>query len=134
MTQSDFHNNLSFKSPLPTNLPIIDRLVQTYKCWHEMVQHLPKKSRLTIGMKIDQTFVYLLKLIFIAGSLPKNKKLPYVQKAVGQLDLLKFFLQISWEIKALDNKKYIAISEPLGEIGKMLGGWHRNLIKETSAQ
>ena len=85
-------------------------------------------------MKIDQTFVYLLELIFIAGSLPKNKKLPYVQKAVGQLDLLKFFLQISWEIKALDNKKYIAISEPLGEIGKMLGGWHRNLIKETSAQ
>lgn len=98
-----------------------------------MVQHLPKKSRLTLGSKIDQTFIYLMELIFIAGSLPKNKKLPYVQKAIGQLDLLKFFLQISWEIKALDNKKYIAVSEPLSEIGKMLGGWHRNLIKETSA-
>jgi len=37
--------------------------------------------------------------------------------------LLKFFLRISWEIKAVDNKKYIALSERLDEIGKMLGGW-----------
>jgi len=37
--------------------------------------------------------------------------------------LLKFFLRISWEIKAVDNKKYIALSERLDETGKMLGGW-----------
>ena len=99
-----------------------------------MIQHLPKKSRLTMGSKIDSTFISLMELIFIAGSLSKEKKMPYVQKAIAQLDLLKFFLRVSWEIKSLDNKKYIAISEPLNEIGKMLGGWYRNLQKQTSAQ
>jgi hypothetical protein len=41
--------------------------------------------------------------------------------------LLKFFLQVAWEIKALDNKKYIRLSEKLDEIGKMLGGWLKSI-------
>lgn len=49
--------------------------------------------------------------------------MPVLQKAAAKLDLLKFFLQIAWEIKSLDNKKYILLSEKLDEIGKMLGGW-----------
>ena len=43
--------------------------------------------------------------------------------------MLKFFLQIAWGIGALDDKKYVAISKYLIEIGKMLGGW----IKQTNA-
>ncbi len=41
--------------------------------------------------------------------------------------MLKFFLQLSWEIKALDTKKYSVLSEKIDEIGKMIGGWHRQL-------
>lgn len=33
------------------------------------------------------------------------------------------------EIKALDDKKYIALSAGIDEIGKMLGGWSGQLIK-----
>lgn len=54
-----------------------------------------------------------------------------MQKAVTKLDLLKFFLHIAWEIKALDNKKFILLSEKLNEIGKMLGGWFRQLNNEN---
>lgn len=109
-------------------------MIGAYKLWHEIIQHLPKTSRFTLGAKIDNAFIEVIELIFVAGSLSRDKKLPYVQKAIGRFDLLKFFLRISWEIKTLDNKKYIAISEPLNEIGKMLGGWLRNLLKETSAR
>lgn len=99
-----------------------------------MIQHLPKKSRFTLGAKIDSTFIEVIELIFMAGLSSKEKKLPFLDKAVSKFDLLKFFLRISWEIKTLDNKKYITISEPLNGIGKMLGGWYRNLLKETSAK
>jgi len=51
-----------------------------------------------------------------------------LQKAISQFDLLKFFLRVAWEVKAIDNKKYLLISEPLVEIGKMLGGWQRNIL------
>ncbi len=75
----------------------------------------------------------MIELIFVASYLNKNQKIPYVQKAIAKLDLIKFFLQITWEIKALDNKKYIILSEKLNEIGKMLGGWYRQLSKENLA-
>ena len=57
----------------------------------------------------------------------KLEKLISLKNASLKLDLLKFFLQISWEIKSLDNKKYIKLSEKLNEIGKMLGGWIKSL-------
>lgn len=61
----------------------------------------------------------------------RNKKLALISSAIAKLDALKFFLQIAWQIKALDNKKYIRLSEPLNEVGKMLGGWQKQLQKET---
>jgi len=57
-----------------------------------------------LGEKIDSLFIETAELIFIASILYKSQKLPYTQKVVAKLDLLKFFLQIVWEIKALDNK------------------------------
>lgn len=59
------------------------------------------------------------------------EKLPYLQKAIKRLDVLKFFFQVAWEIKFLDNKKYIAMSEHLNEIGRMLGGWVRGIQSKT---
>ncbi len=63
----------------------------------------------------------------LAGYAPKSQKAAIVQRASTKLDALKFFLQIAWEVKALDNKKYLRLSEPLDEVGKMLGGWRKQL-------
>jgi hypothetical protein len=60
-----------------------------------------------------------------------QEKLPTLSKTSNNLDLLKFFLEIAWEIKLLDNKKYIVISEKLNEIGNMLGGWIRKIITQA---
>lgn len=39
---------------------------------------------------------------------------------------------ILWEAKSLDNKKYIALSVKIDEVGKMLGGWKGQLDKQNS--
>lgn len=54
----------------------------------------------------------------------------YVKRAIQKIDTLKVFLLILWEIKSLDNKKYIALSTKIDEIGKMLGGWNGQLNKQ----
>lgn len=119
-------NQSPLLSPPPrSNLPIIQRFVEIYKLWHEFLPHVPKDSRYSIGIKIDRLLIATLELLFIAGYAKKEQKLPYLEKAIAQLDLTKFFLQILWEIKALDKKKYIALSERFNELGKMLGGWSR---------
>jgi len=49
-----------------------------------------------------------------------------------KVDTLKIFLMILWETKSLDNKKYIALSQKVDEIGRMLGGWNGQLQKQNS--
>lgn len=107
--------------------------MQIYKLWDEFRNNFNKKYRYTLGGKIDRYFLETLELLFTASYLSKDQKLPYLQKSAIKLDLLKFFLQLSWELKTLDNKKYIILSEQLNEIGKMLGGWIKGLQKENSA-
>lgn len=101
-----------------------------YKLWHECVQHFPRTARYTLGGKVDTLFQEVLELILIASFLSKTEKLPYVKKAAIKLDALKFFLQVAWEIRAIDAKKYITLSEKLYEVGRMLGGWVKQLSGE----
>ena len=134
MTQLNFHNNETSKSihthtHTHTHLPIIQRFISVYKIWREFKNDFAKKFRYALVNKVDSLFVETIELLFIAGYLNKEQKFPVLQKASGKLDLLKFFLQMSWEMKILDNKKYILISGHLDEIGKMLGGWLRGLQK-----
>ncbi len=112
---------------------MIQKLAEAYKLWHEYLHHFPKTSRYTLGEKINLLFIEVIEFAFIASTLYKSKKLPYVQRAAVKLDTLKLFLQIAWEIKALDNKKFITLSDKLNETGKMFGGWLRHLIRENSA-
>lgn len=95
--------------------------------WYEFLPHIPKDARYTLGAKIDSTLIATIEAVFIASFLAKEKKLPYVERAAVKLDLAKFFLQVAWEIKALDSKKYALVSEQLSEVGKMLGGWLRQI-------
>ena len=82
-----------------------------------------------MGDKIDSLFIETIESVYTAIFLPRDKKYPYIEQAAAKLNLAKFFLEIAWRIKSLDNKKYIILSEPLDEIGKMLGGWLRQLSK-----
>lgn len=54
-----------------------------------------------------------------------------LNKGIAKVDLVKLLLQLCWEIKALDNNKYGHLSEKLSEIGKMLGGWKKQLQNKT---
>ena len=109
------------------DLPIIHKLIETYKIWQEFLPHFPKTSRYSLGAKIDNVFLETIELIFGSCSLSAQEKLSLLYRSSTKLDLLKFLLRIAWEIKSLDNKKFIAISENLDEVGKMLGGWIRQL-------
>lgn len=82
--------------------------------------------RYSLGIKIDILFTDLLEIILQARYTNRDNKLAFIDKAAIKLDSLKFFLQIIWQTKSLDNKKYLQLSEPMTEIGKILGGWKKS--------
>lgn len=73
-----------------------------------------------------------IEAVSIAAFLRREEKLPYVRLAIRKMDTLKILLMVLWETKSLDNKKYIALSLKINEVGKMLGGWSGQLQKQET--
>jgi hypothetical protein len=113
-------------------LPVLQKLKDAYLFWYQAYAILPKTHRYSLGEKIDKFFIDVLETIITANFLSPKEKIPYVRFAIKKLDTLKIFLMILWETKSLDNKKYIALSLKLDEVGRNLGGWLGKLIKENS--
>ena len=93
---------------------------------------LPKLHRHTLGQRADVLFIEIIESITLASFLRREEKQPYVRLAIRKVDTLKILLMVLWETKSLDNKKYIMLSEKIDEIGRMLGGWSGQLIKQNS--
>src|SRR5258706_6960987 len=106
-------------------------MLAVYKLWQGYQNDFPKNLRYTLGEKIDATFLNILEYLFIAGYQGKNEKLPTILLTIRKTDILKFFLRIAWELNALDNKKYILISEKMDGVGRMIGGWKKGLESKT---
>lgn len=113
---------------------MITKLVAAYKLWHEFASNIPKGIRYSLGDKIDRSFVETLEIIYTASYLDRNRKLVYLEKAIGKFDTLKFLLQVLWEIRKINNDKYVILSEQLNEVGRMLGGWKKGLESKTPAR
>ncbi|MEX2429923.1 MAG: four helix bundle protein, partial [Patescibacteria group bacterium] len=105
------------------------KTVGAYKQWHVWLNDFPRLSRYSLGAKIDSLFTDTIELLLLAGYASRPDKVALVRRASGKLDALKFFLQVAWELKALDNRKYAQLSEQLAEVGKMLGGWRKQLTQ-----
>lgn len=109
-------------------------MLTAYKNWYVYRDSLPKKSRYTLGDKIDSRFIYVLELLYIASYQNVTQKLSTLERALTGVDTLKFLLRVAWEVRALDEKKYIVLSKELDEVGRELGGWRKGLQTKTSTK
>lgn len=125
---------LLLSAPPPKLLPVLEHIKSSYTLWYKYYQILPKAHRHSLGERIDTLFIEIIESISVASFLVKGEKIPYVRIAIRKLDTLRLLLMILWETKSLDNKKYVALSVQLDEIGKMLGGWNGQLTKNSTPQ
>lgn len=100
--------------------------------WFSYYVNIPKIHRHSLGQKIDDLFIASIESTAQASFISRSEKQPYVRLAIRKIDTLKILLMVLWETKSLDNKKYIALSLKMDEIGKMLGGWNGQLSKQNS--
>lgn len=110
------------------------RAKEAYALWHRDIKNLSRVDRYTLGARVDETFFTLLETIFRACfAHDKFEKLSLVSHSIGLCDLVKFSLQLAWEEKLLDHKKYATLTPLLDDVGRMLGGWKKSLTEKTSA-
>ncbi len=129
MTQLNFHN-LPLLIPPPNSPVVILKEKEAYQYWLALHRNFPKPERFGLGQKIDQLFFEVLELSFTASYLPPEQKIILLGKTISRLDILKFFVQITWENKLISTNKYVELSTKLEEIGRMLGGWKKGLLQK----
>jgi hypothetical protein len=106
---------------------ILSRIKEGYLLWVSFVPHIPRCARYTIGSRIENKFLDLLELSYIAYFTEKEEKLDKVTECISILDTLKFLVYVSWEAKFIANKHYVGLALKLDDIGKIFGGWRKSL-------
>lgn len=115
--------------PTPHSASILERVKQAYLVWLQIVPHIPRSSRYTLGDRIENKCIDLLETTYRAYFASREHKVHHIIKAIAILDILKFLLQIAWEGQIIGNGKYVELGKQLTETGKMLGGWKKGLEK-----
>jgi hypothetical protein len=113
-------------------LSVIISLKDSYFLWISYFTHIPNIHKYSLGENINKLFVDAIEMTVYASFLSEGEKLPYIKIAIRKVDTIKIFIQTIWEMKIIDDKKYITLSEKLSDTGKMLGGWHNKLNKKLS--
>ena len=95
--------------------------------WLNIVPHIPKGARYTIGARIENKFLDLLELAYIAYFSKKEEKIEKISECIFLLDTLKFIVSVAWDAKLVSNKQFEEIAGKLDEIGRMLWGWKEKM-------
>jgi hypothetical protein len=119
----------------PKLVPVVLKLKDVYGVWQSLVPHIPKASRFTLGSKIDAVFLNAIEYCFLARYSREAEKLSLIDRCSAHIDLLKllFLFLLSVETKAISVGQYAHIAEPLSDVGRMLGGWRRQVVQKNPA-
>jgi len=93
-------------------------------------RNLPQTERLGLGSKIDLLMLDLLELLRKTTYTPLNKKIALLESAMDKIDSLRFFVQLLWELQLMSNNQYSNLGSEIENIGKMIGGWKKSIIKK----
>ncbi|MEK7529095.1 MAG: diversity-generating retroelement protein Avd, partial [Patescibacteria group bacterium] len=107
---------------------IIHKAYKFYIILYFCTKQFPKKDRFTIGKKCEQILLEILELLFDANAKYGTQRIFILKKIDIKLKILKIMVRLAFDVKVIDQKKYISLEKELQEIGKMLGGW----IKSSS--
>lgn len=108
------------------DIPIFKKSYCLYKLFYGFRHTVSKQDRYTLWQRCEGLILEILESILYASQQAKQEKLPTLQTASLKLNLLRVFLRMCKDVKAIDNRKYTQLEELIDEIGRMLGGWIRS--------
>ncbi|MBI5004168.1 four helix bundle protein [Candidatus Kaiserbacteria bacterium] len=106
--------------------PIFKKTYDLYKTFYGYRADISRQDRYTIWQKCESLILEILEAVLLAGHIGKAEKLPVLENASSRLNLLRVFIRLMSDVKAIDNKKYVILQSDIDEIGRMLGGWIRS--------
>lgn len=88
----------------------------------------PKNERYLLGQRIENTLLDILEILIEAGF--TKEKLNLLRRANLKLEKLRFLVRLAKDMHYISIKPYEYHARAVNEIGKMIGGW----IRQVSAR
>ena len=108
------------------DIPIFKKSYDLYKAFYGSRLNVSKQDRYTLWQRSENCILDVLEAILLASQSSKADKLPMLETASVKLNVLRVLIRLTKDVKAIDNKKYLALETDIDEIGRMLGGWIRS--------
>lgn len=105
------------------DIAIINKTYHFYLSLNNTINTIPKKDRFTIGAKCEDITLKIIEMFYEANAKYGQDRLIVLQFVDIRLKILQTLIRALFDIKAIDDKKFLKLSESLIEIGRMLGGW-----------
>jgi len=86
---------------------------------------MSKIHKFGIWQKIEEVALQSLKLSLTASLTNKETKHIPIRELRINIEILKHFIRLCFDIKVIEQKRYIILQEKLQEISKMSFGWEK---------
>lgn len=94
-----------------------------------MLENFPKKD-MEISRLIKEESYAMLKLAYIANvTADLNYRRRNLEEIIARVKLLDFFVNLSYDKKIINQKKYLKVGQRLDDIIKYVTGWLKNTIE-----
>lgn len=108
-------------------LPSINRTDDLYKAVIDIINHLNKRWRYSLGESLEESILACLNELVLAKNAPKPLKPGYLLRASGHLEVATLKLRLFLELNLANETKIFQVQSKIAEIGRMLGGWLKSL-------
>lgn len=108
------------------DIPIFKKSYDLYRTLHDYRKMVPKSDRFTVFERCEHSLLDVIEAILLASSCSKKEKMLALNQASLKLNVLRVFIRLLKDIRAIDIKKYVILECMVDEIGRMLGGWIRS--------
>jgi len=86
-----------------------------------------KTEKYSLGERLEVTLLDLLLHIIDAGHAKRNWKVASINKALHALEKTKVLVRLCYELKQINERRYLVWQESLSKAGRMLGGWKKSI-------
>lgn len=108
------------------DIPIFKKSYDLYRVFYGYRLNVAKQDRYVLWQRCEDGLLDVIEHILLASQSSPKDKLPILEKTSVRLNVLRVLVRLMKDVKAIDDKKYIAIEQGLDEIGSQLGGWIRS--------
>lgn len=118
----------------PINRPPVYGLLVELTGWTlDRTASLPKSHRFTFGERVDRLTLDCLELALEAIWSPPPAKAAPLRRLNLHLEKLRVFWRLICDRRWISQQQLLFVSQKLDEIGRMIGGWLKQVEQKTRA-